>query len=141
MHEVEMTNICVDVLYNFNDTPEDFYYRLKELVKMKCDAFPMRFQPLSGTFAKEKSSFIGKHYTKEMLDNFKVFFSSVYINGCIGKGTTLEKFEETFGKTPEEFVAKLKQPKAKLQNECEAVKQKHFKGKSANFRNQQQLVI
>lgn len=96
------------VLYNFNDKPEDFWYRCKELVKLHCDAFPMKFQPLN---AKVKDKFIGKHWTQQRLDNFDLLMRENFMNMVIGRGhkdyPEKHNFWRVFGRTPEEFVHRI----------------------------------
>ncbi|AJW76943.1 hypothetical protein X275_01080 [Marinitoga sp. 1197] len=57
--------ILVYLLYNFNDTPEDFLERLKDLMELGVVAYPMRYEPLD---ALEKNKFISENWNKEYLD-------------------------------------------------------------------------
>ena len=91
------------VLYGFNDTPEDFYYRITECLKHRCKAYPMRFQPLN---SKIKNKFIGRYWSKTKLNNFKRLLNNYYSNQIIGldKNYSYEKFLLTFGRNKEEFI-------------------------------------
>lgn len=93
------------MLYNFNDTPEDFYYRMREVVKMwYFDVYPMKYQLLK---SKEKDIFIGKHWNENRLSNFKLTLNQFFRNSIIGRGLPLEKFEKIFGRNEKEFVEVL----------------------------------
>jgi len=102
------------VLYGFADTPEDFYYRLLEIAKLNCVAFPMKYQPLN---SKEKSNFIGKNWSEKTLLGFKRLSHNHYPHGVIITGVystmnentlfTIDYFYKVFGKTPEEFKNKI----------------------------------
>ncbi|GAH03315.1 unnamed protein product, partial [marine sediment metagenome] len=52
-------------LYNFNDTPEDFLERHKDLMRWGVVSYPMRYIPLR---ALEKDAFISKKWTAEELE-------------------------------------------------------------------------
>ena len=60
-------NIQTFMLYNFNDTPEDFLVRLKFGLKLGITLYPMRYQPVKGPSALEKGSFISSNWTKKQL--------------------------------------------------------------------------
>lgn len=118
------TDGSVFILYNFNDSPEDFYYRLKEIIKTwYFDAYPMKFQPLT---AKVKDSFTGKHWDKTKLYNFKLLLNTFFNNSLIGRGLKIQKFERIFGKDKNEFSELLKHPDIKSRNDKISTK-KHKK--------------
>ena len=52
------------VLYNWKDTPEDFFQRLKELQSIGVISFPMRYQPLNEL---KKNAYVSPNWTKEDL--------------------------------------------------------------------------
>lgn len=52
-------------LYNYNDTPEDFFLRHQDIMKWGVVSYPMRYIPLK---ALEKNSFISKEWTSEELE-------------------------------------------------------------------------
>ncbi len=56
------------VLFNYRDTPEDLFLRVRDLLEWGVTAYPMRYQPLSGPNAFEKDSYISKGWTQEELD-------------------------------------------------------------------------
>ena len=57
------------VLYNFKDTPQDFYYRLRESARLAQDlkisvqSFPMRYQPI--LLIDGGREYTGKHWTSK----------------------------------------------------------------------------
>jgi len=61
-------HICVYVLYNYEDTPEDLFARVRDLLAWGVAAYPMRYQPLSGEEAFEKDSFISPSWSFEQLN-------------------------------------------------------------------------
>jgi len=93
------------VLYNFNDTPEDVWYRLNEILKSKTHAFGMRYVPLD---ALNRSSYVGKHWTRKTLKNF-IRLLSLWTGGS-GTLSFRANREDDFariGRTAEEFVEKI----------------------------------
>jgi hypothetical protein len=61
-------HVCCYVLYNYKDTPEDLYTRVRDLLAWGVSAYPMRYQPLSGEYAFEKDSYIAPTWTAEELE-------------------------------------------------------------------------
>ncbi len=62
---VDARNILVYVLYNFTDSPDDFFQRFKNVLNWGAVAYPMRFQPISST---EKNDYISHLWTEKQLD-------------------------------------------------------------------------
>jgi hypothetical protein len=109
------------VLYNFMDTPADFYYRLRESARLteelhvSVESFPMAYQPI--LVVNPARDYIGKHWTAKMKYGFKA------IMGCAaGASGTLvthahnifpptQEFEYWFGKDANEFERLLNYPK------------------------------
>lgn len=58
-------SIIVYCLYNFQDSPEDFLSRVKELMELGVAVYPMRFEPLKPN---KKNTFIYKTWTPEYLE-------------------------------------------------------------------------
>lgn len=90
------TKIHVDVLYNWNDTIEDFYYRLKELCRLGCSAILMRYAPIDET----NRDFVGRHWTKTERDGVNRL--NPYPYGQVSSKSQ-EEFELFFGKDAKEF--------------------------------------
>lgn len=61
-------HICCYVLYNYKDTPEDLFERIRNLLDWGVTAYPMRYQPLSGDYAFEKDSYISPTWALEQLE-------------------------------------------------------------------------
>jgi len=90
------------VLFNYHDTPRDFYERLRLNVELNQKlgthiySFPMKYVPLD---AKDRS-FVGRHWNPRLLRGVQCIL--VATRGMVGTG--LEFFEAAFGRDPEEFV-------------------------------------
>jgi len=65
---VRPRDILVYLLYNFDDTPHDLLHRLQKAIEWGVVSYPMRYQPVKGRFALEKDSFIGRHWSPELLE-------------------------------------------------------------------------
>jgi len=109
------------VLYNFEDSPEDLWYRLRESVRLTEElgvvvkSFPMRYSPI----LKVKRSFVGKRWTFKMLTGFIVIRASHSVSGqvsCLGGygWSAFEEFEYWFGETAEKFRRLLQYDKLRL---------------------------
>lgn len=90
------------VLYNYADTPQDFYERLRINVQLNQElgtqiySFPMKYIPLD---AKDRSH-VGKHWNRRLLRGVQCILLAT--KGKVG--THLDFFEAAFGKTPDEFI-------------------------------------
>lgn len=56
------------VLYNFDDTPQEAYYRAQECWKYGSNPYLMEYRPLNSL---KKSVFVGKYWTRNLLKAFK----------------------------------------------------------------------
>jgi len=108
------------VLYNFEDTPQDFYYRIRKNVELSVEhgiaskSFPMRFQPILTSDIKR--GYVGKNWTLKKRNAVNTILSKHSLVGQIscqgGKTTTpIEEFEYWFGKDANEFDMLLSYPK------------------------------
>jgi hypothetical protein len=61
-------HISCYVLYNYKDTPDDLFERVRDLLAWGVAAYPMRYQPLSGEYAFEKDSYVSPSWTIEELE-------------------------------------------------------------------------
>lgn len=92
--------IRVYVLYNFNDTPDDFYHRINLLNKQKVLAFPMEYR--EPTKIKKRP---GRHWDLYLLRALKLSLLFYYRKGMITEKRS--SFEEIYGNNPLEFKKKL----------------------------------
>jgi hypothetical protein len=60
--------VCCYVLYNYRDTPEDLFERVRDLLAWGVAAYPMRYQPLAGDQALEKDAYVSPNWTIEQLN-------------------------------------------------------------------------
>ncbi len=101
-------NLSNYVLYNFHDTPKDFYQRLRinvllnEKLGTKIYSFPMKYIPLN---AKERS-FIGKNWNKKILRGIQCILLAT--RGLISPRR--EFFEAAFGADFDEFLSIVYMP-------------------------------
>lgn len=113
------------ILFNFEDTPGDFYKRLRinvELNKSYQDSgkstqiwsFPMRFSPLFGEHAKDRK-FVGKHWTSKQIRAIQCILNATH--GVVGP--KLSFFEKAFGKNIFEFNELLYMPEKYIINRNE----------------------
>jgi hypothetical protein len=58
-------SIFVYVLYNFDDDPESFFRRVRDVLSWGAVVYPMRFEPLD---ALERWKYVGPRWTKEGLE-------------------------------------------------------------------------
>jgi len=90
------------ILYNFNDTPEDFYERLRINIELNEElgssifSFPMRFIPLD---AKRRGYEDNPHWTKKQLRGVQCILHATH--GVVGPRKPF--FEKAFGRNVEEF--------------------------------------
>ena len=100
------------ILYNFNDTPEDFYTRLKinielcEELNVSIYSFPMRYCPIDDPKYFRNRDFIGRHWNKKFIRAIQAIINAT--KGKVGRGR--EFFEKAFGKTFDEFRELLWMP-------------------------------
>lgn len=98
-------DIRFDALYNFKDTPEEFFHRLDVLNSLNCKIFPMKFVPLNYM----DRDYVGENWTYNYLVAFNKLMGIGFSNGMIGNGkNSRETFITTFGANADEFVEKLK---------------------------------
>jgi hypothetical protein len=115
-----LRHVCAYVLYNYKDTPEDLFIRVRDLLAWGIAAYPMRYQPLSGNFALEKDSYIAPKWTPEELEMVAqarrvIGYGGAFppYDGLYKKFADAHRFEEAFalrahpdGKRPAKRVQK-----------------------------------
>jgi len=95
------SEIRVYVLYNFKDTPDDFYHRINLLNKEKVLAFPMEYREPTERIKKRP----GHHWDLYLLRALKLSLLFYYRKGMITEKRS--SFEEIYGNNPIEFKKKL----------------------------------
>jgi hypothetical protein len=104
------------ILFNFKDTPEDFYERLKINIELneefskkgyKCQiwSFPMKYSPIAGAFSKNRK-YVGEHWNKKYLRGMQCIL--IATRGVVGHKRQF--FEKAFGKDVKEFMEILTLP-------------------------------
>lgn len=97
-----ITHLSNYVLFNYTDTPQDFYERLRINVELNQElgtqiySFPMKYIPLD---AKDRN-YVGEHWNRRLLRGVQCILLAT--KGKVG--THLDFFEAAFGRTPEEFI-------------------------------------
>ena len=109
-----ITELSNYLMYNYNDKPEELYYRLRLNVEL-CEelnasiySFPMKYHPIDNEEYFMNRDFIGKHWNKKFVRAVQAVLNST--KGCIGRG--MDFFYEAFGKTEERFWTIMWMPEA-----------------------------
>jgi len=114
MVEEGTRNFTIFCLYNFEDTPEDFYYRMKESVKLSerynvsIAVFPMRYQPILEIDAQR--NYTGRHWTEQKKKGFMNILNKQSIAGQVSY-SKVKDFEYWFTESAERFDRLLSYPK------------------------------
>ena len=98
-------NLSNYMLYNFHDTPEDLYKRLRMYIGLNQEldiriwSFPMRYQPVT---LKDRS-FVGRNWNRYFLRSFQIILQASHgvVTGNPGF------FDHAFGKSYSEFLSLL----------------------------------
>ena len=109
-----ITNLSNYLLYNFDDRPDELYYRMKLNVDL-CDeldvtiySFPMKYHPIDDPEYYDNREYIGKHWNRKFIRAVQAVLNAT--KGKIGRGKSF--FEEAFGKDIEGFHKILWMPEA-----------------------------
>lgn len=89
------------VLYNFNDTPEDFYYRIDLLNRMGVLSFPMEYRHPT----QSRTTFSSPGWNYALLRALKMSLLFYYRKGMVTESR--RSFLEIYGKSAREFKDKL----------------------------------
>lgn len=95
------SEIRVYVLYNFKDTPEDFFHRIDLLNREGVMAFPMEYRPPT----EQKKKVPSYHWNTYLLRAMKLTLLFYYRKGMITKKR--QSFLDIYGSNPNEFKTKL----------------------------------
>jgi Radical SAM superfamily. len=109
-----ITELSNYLLYNFEDEPDDLYYRMRINVDL-CDelgvniySFPMKYHPIDDPDYFDNREYIGKHWNRKFIRSIQAVLNAT--KGKIGRGKSF--FEEAFGKDVDEFHKILWMPEA-----------------------------
>lgn len=109
-----ITDLSNYLLYNFEDKPEELYYRLKINVDL-CEelgatiySFPMKYHPIDDPAFFRNRNYIGKYWNRKFIRAVQAVLNAT--KGKIGRGKSY--FEEAFGKDIDEFNKILWMPEA-----------------------------
>lgn len=109
-----ITKLSNYLLYNFEDKPDDLYYRMKINVDL-CDelgvhiySFPMKYHPIDDPEYFQNRDYTGKHWNRKFIRSVQAVLNST--KGKIGRGKSF--FEEAFGENIEVFHKILWMPEA-----------------------------
>lgn len=98
-------NLSNYLLYNFEEKPEELYYRLRLNVDLceELDAsiysFPMKYHPINDKAFFKNRDYIGKYWNRKFIRAVQAVLNST--KGKIGRG--VDFFEEAFGRDVNEF--------------------------------------
>lgn len=118
----EITHLSNYILYNFNDTPEDLWERLKiniELNKkygLQIYSFPMKYMPLN---AKDRNH-ISKNWNWQYLRGVQRILNVV--KGAVMTGENF--FHRAFGSNVDEFIEILHMPENIIMNRTDKPKKR-----------------
>lgn len=100
------------LLYNFLDTPEDFYNRLRinidlcEELNVSIYSFPMKYCPIDDAEYFGNRDYIGRHWNRKFIRAIQAIINST--KGKVGRGRNF--FEKAFGRNLDEFKELLYMP-------------------------------
>tara|TARA_Y100001934_G_C12363845_1_gene782287 strand:- start:1316 stop:2899 length:1584 start_codon:yes stop_codon:yes gene_type:complete len=106
--DVGLMELSNYMLYNFHDTPEDLYERMRlnidlnQELKTKIFSFPMRYQPTD----RQDRGFVGEHWNKYYLRSFQIILQATH--GIVSGAPDF--FKRAFGDNSDEFKKLLMMP-------------------------------
>lgn len=107
-----ITHLSNYLLYNYKDTPEELYHRMRinvdlcEELNVTIYSFPMKYHPIDDPDYFRNRNFIGEHWNRKYIRAIQAVLNST--KGKIGRGK--EFFEEAFGRDVDEFRKLLRMP-------------------------------
>ena len=112
------------ILYNFHDTPEELYWRLRlnvalcEELNVSIYSFPMKYHPIKDPAYFSNRDFLGEHWCRKYIRFVQLVLNSTM--GKVGRGKTF--FLKAFGESTEAFREMLLMPEYIIRNrfDCEA---------------------
>ena len=112
------------ILYNFHDTPDELYWRLRlnvalcEELNVSIYSFPMKYHPIKDPKYFSNRDFLGEHWCRKYIRFVQLVLNSTM--GKVGRGKTF--FFKAFGETTEAFREMLLMPEYIIRDryDCEA---------------------
>lgn len=107
-------NLSNYILYNFLDTPDDLYRRLKinvdlcEELGVSIYSFPMKYHPITDPKYFRNREYIGAHWNRKFIRAVQAILNAT--QGKVGRGTKF--FEAAFGENLDAFHDLLWMPEA-----------------------------
>lgn len=100
------------LLYNFQDTPEELYYRMRinvdlcQELNVRIYSFPMKYHPIKDPGFFDNRDYIGVHWNRKFIRTIQCI-----LNSTKGKvGSNIDFFEQAFGRNIDEFHRLLWMP-------------------------------
>ena len=103
------------LLYNFKDTPQDLYHRLRvnvdlcETLDVSIYSFPMKYHPIRDEHSHDRD-YIGEHWNRKYIRAIQAILNAT--KGKIGRGVSF--FEKAFGRNEDEYMELLIMPETFL---------------------------
>lgn len=103
------------LLYNFKDTPQELYHRLRvnvdlcETLDVSIYSFPMKYHPIRDEHSHDRD-YIGEHWNRKYIRAIQAILNAT--KGKIGRGVSF--FEKAFGRNEEEYMELLIMPETFL---------------------------
>ena len=107
-HKYGIKHLSNYILFNFNDTPDDFYKRLRINIDLNEElgssifSFPMKYIPLNA----KNREYVAPNWTKKQLRGIQCILHATH--GVVGPRKVF--FETAFGADKEEFKYIIEQP-------------------------------
>jgi len=112
---ISKRDIFVYSMFNFTETPDEYFERVKQILNWGAACYPMRFQPV---FTLEKDSYISPTWNEKYLDMVAsarrvIGFGGAFppYKGLINKFNTAKNFYEAFELYPKKKESKIKSKK------------------------------
>ena len=100
-HGIDGRTILVYALYNFTDDPEDFFERIRKILRWGAVCYPMRYQPINALY---KDCYIAPKWDAERLEAVQrarrvIGYGGAFppYEGLVNKFENVEHFDEAFG--------------------------------------------
>ncbi len=88
-------SIMVYILFNWVDDPDDFFHRVRDVLRWGVVAYPMQYQPIEIPWALQKNSYISPKWDWHRIDLVQRFRRVVGYGGALPPYKALvEKFEK-----------------------------------------------